>query len=36
MITDENGRLTKEQPELSELTRYHVLLRMVRKMQKDE
>jgi hypothetical protein len=36
MITNENGRLAKEQPELDELKRQHIPLRMVREMQKDE
>ena len=30
IITDENGRLAKEQPELNELKRQHVHLRVVR------
>ena len=36
MITNENGRLAKEQHELDELKRQHIPLRMVREMQKDE
>ena len=36
MITNENGRLAKEQPELDKLKRQHIPLRMVREMQKDE
>ena len=36
VMIDENNRLAKEQPELDELKRQGVPLRMVREMQKTE